>query len=64
MLDTTLTATTSGTATLEEFIQRSNPDLVLTSVGRTLFNDANGIQLIEKLSVSDDLYIALNVQQK
>lgn len=64
MLDTTLTATASGTATLAEFIKRSNPDLVLTSVGRKLFNEANGIQLIEKLAVSDDLYIALIVQQK
>lgn len=64
MPDTTLTATTSGSATLAECIQRSDPELVLTSVGRKAFNDANAIQLIEKLAVADDLNIVLIIQQK
>jgi len=47
------------------FIQRSNPQLVLTTVSLKLFNDVNGIQLIEKLAIpADDLNVVLIVQQK
>ena len=60
MSDTTLTASTSGTSTLAECIHRFDPELVLTCVDQKVFNDANGIKLMENLAVTDD---DLNIDQ-
>lgn len=65
MPDTALPATGSTSwSPLAQAVNRFDSDITLTAVNRSVFNDAEGIQFVQKLAVVDHLNILVLIEQK
>lgn len=62
MPDTALAA--NPTSPLAQAVVRFDPDVALVPVARVTFSDADGIQMIQKLAVEDDLNLLMLIEQK